>query len=277
MHRLRPLHWCWAVALLATARPAFAQIRVQAEPIRSTIDARAGEPVARDVAITNLGETPVVVRVRWSDWTIDAVGEMALLPPGTLPTSLAAGVSFEPRTFSLAAGETGRIHVVLTLPADGPATGWGVLLSEVRPAAPVTPARGPRAIAELGSTFYLTRVPAARLSPELIGLDLTPIGADSLAVRARVRNAGERHLYVTGEVSLADSAGAAVRAGTLPTGVVLPGRIREFTWMCDARLPLGAYTVTATLDTGQPELLVGEAKFTVPPTPAAPLPVATRR
>src|SRR5204863_6714518 len=106
MHRIRH-SLLWAVALVAAAHPAFAQIRAQAEPIRSTVEAHGTEPVARDVAITNLGDAPVVVNVRWSDWTIDEFGEMALLPPGSLPTSLAGGARFEPRTFPLAAGEPG--------------------------------------------------------------------------------------------------------------------------------------------------------------------------
>ncbi|MBI3539180.1 MAG: hypothetical protein HY076_02790, partial [Candidatus Eisenbacteria bacterium] len=171
-----------------------------------------------------------------------------------------------------APGETGRIHVTLTPPADGPATRWGVLLSEIRPAIARPAGSGPRAIAELGSTFYLSRTAAGRAQPELAALDIVPLGGDSVAVRARIRNPGERHFYVSGGVSLTDSAGAVVRAGPLPTGVVLPGREREFTWTCDTRLIPGRYAATATLDTGLPELLVGETRWTqCAVSPAAPL------
>jgi P pilus assembly chaperone PapD len=264
-----------AAAILAAAHPAFGQIQARAEPSRQSIDAKVGEPIARDVAVTNSGQLPVVVRVHLSDWTIDDRGQMALRPPGTLPATLEGCMRFEPQTFSLAPGETGRVHVVLTLPADGPATRWGVLLSEIRPAVLPT-GHGPRAIAELGSTFYLSRIDPQRITPELTSLDVVPVGVDSVTVRARVRNMGERHFYVSGDVSLADSSGAVVQTGKLQTGVVLPGTEREFTWMCDARLAPGTYAAIATLDTGQPELLVGETRVALPLGRSLALPLATR-
>jgi hypothetical protein len=267
--------WLVAAALVAAAHPAFAQIQARAEPSRQSLDARVGEPIARDVAVTNSGQLPVVVRVHLSDWTIDGQGQMALMPLGSLPATLEGCMRFEPQTFSLAPGETGRVHVVLTLPAEGPATRWGVLLSEIRPAM-VPAGRGPRAIAELGSTFYLSRIDAQHITPELTSLDVVPVGVDSITVRARVRNMGERHFYVSGEASLTDSAGAVVQTGKLQTGVVLPGMEREFTWMCDARLAPGLYAAIAKLDTGQPELLVGETRVLLPITRSNPASLATR-
>jgi len=56
--------------------------------------------------------------------------------------------------------------------------------------------------------------------------------------------------------------------------VVLPGGIRYFQWTSLAGLVPGHYLVTATLDTGEPELTVGEASFTWPMPAAATLPLA---
>ena len=91
----------------------------------------------------------------------------------------------------------------------------------------------------------------------------------------RVRNAGERHFYVAGDVALSDSSRAIVRKGEFGNGVVLPGGIRTFTWIARAGLVPGRYTATATLDTGEPELTVGEATFPWPMPASAPLPLAT--
>ena len=50
----------------------------------------------------------------------------------------------------------------------------------------------------------------------------------------------------------------------LGSGVVLPGTERVFTWTCDVPLPPGRYAVMATLDTGEPELIVGETSVQWP-------------
>ena len=259
-----------AAALCATASPAAAQVMAQAVPAKVTVTARPGSTVGRDISLSNLGEAPVVVRARLADWTLSDHGEMTLVPSGTTPASLAGLVTFEPSEFSLQAGESGWIHVTMTMPAEGPATRWGVLLSEVRPASVPARAHGPRAVAELGTTLYLSSVPPERAHADLIGLDALPLPGDSLAVAVRVRNPGARHVYVTGEVSLADSAGARTASGPLGTGVVLPGGVRTFTWKCSSAGRPGWATVTATLDTGEPELTVGEVRVLLPPDPAPP-------
>ena len=156
----RHLWLLWTVALVATVRPASASILAQAVPAKYSLTVREAETISRDVAIRNLGDAPVVVKVRLSDWTMDEAGDMSLVDPGTTPVSLQGSIEFEPRQFSLGPGESGVIHVVLHLPAQGPATRYGVLLSEVRPTIWPKAQLGPRAIAELGTTFYLSRIPA---------------------------------------------------------------------------------------------------------------------
>lgn len=251
----------WAAAILAAAPPACAQIIAQAVPVKYNLTVHAGEVVGRDIAISNLGDNSVVVHVRLSDWTIDGRGELRLQPVGSTPASLAGLVTLDPEEFSLAAGEVGRIHATFRLPADGPLTRWGVILSEVRPALMRPANLGPRAIAELGTTVYLSRVPAGEIHVEFTGLSVMPLGHDSLAVTARVHNAGNRHFYISGQIALADSSGARLNSGLLPAGVVLPGAQRDFTWTCRSGLRPGRYTATATLDSGEPTLIVGETTF----------------
>ncbi len=274
MSRIRLTTFLWTVAMMATVHRAHAGILAQVVPVRYSVTAAPGERATRDIALVNQGPDPVVVRVRLSDWTLSEQGVMSLLPPGSSANTLDGRVDFDPAEFSLGAGETGHVHVTLSMPADGPATLWGVLLSEVRPAV-VQPQRfGPRAIAELGTTIYLSRVPPERIRPEVTGLDVRPIGADSISVTLRVHNAGERHLYVSGDIALSDSGHVTVRKGPIGNGVVLPGGVRNFTWMSQAGLSPGRYLVTATLDTGEPELTVGEANFLWPMPGTAPLPLA---
>ena len=272
MRRNRILALLWTVALVATVRCAHAGILAQVVPVRYSLTATPGQPVVRDVIVTNQGTEPVVVKVRLSDWTLGEDGALALVPAGTTPASLLGKVQFEPHEFSLGAGESGQIHLTLTMPADGPATRWGVLLSEIRPAVVRPAGFGPRAIAELGTTLYLSRNAASQIRPEVTALDVRPVGSDSLSVTLRVRNAGERHFYVAGDIALADSSSSPVRKGPFGSGVVLPGGVRNFTWMSNAGLAPGRYLATATIDTGEPELTVGETVFVWPMPRTMPAP-----
>lgn len=266
-----------AAAMMAAASPAYCQLFAQAVPMKYNLTVRPAEPVARDVTIANLGETPVVVRVRLADWHLSASGEMQFAPPGTSPRTLLGHVQFEPREFSLQPGESGVVHLTMTLPDDGIATRWGLVLSEVRPAIPPSESFGPRAVAELGTTIYLSKVPPQVIEADVEQMSIESEGRDSVRVTVRVRNNGERHFYVAGEVALLDAGGATHAGGKLPTGVVLPQGVRYFSWASRAGLSPGDYTAAATLDTGEPELTVGELPFRWPlPPPPLDAPVASQ-
>lgn len=259
---------------MATVRPAFCEVFAQALPVKYNLTVTPGLPLSRDISIRNLGSSSVVVNVRLSDWVMSESGELDLVPAGTTAASLQGHVLFEPAQFSLEPGESGVVHLTLRLHPDGPATRWGVLLSEVRPAVWPKTTLGPRAIAELGTTLYLSRIPVEHTRAELTGMDLHAVGDSTFSVALRVRNPGERHLYSTGEIAITDSTGTKVATGVLGTGVVLPGAYRNFTWTCDTRVTPGRYTVTASLDTGEPDLIVGEAVLTWPMPAPVRAPVA---
>jgi hypothetical protein len=264
-----------AAATMAAASPALGQLAAQAVPMKLNLTVRPGAPVIREVAIANQGTVPVIVTVRYADWGMTEDGDLQLLPPGTQPQSLAGHVSVEPSSFSLQPLQTGRFSVKLTLPDDGVETRWGVLLSEVRPAFVNRAALGPRAIAELGTTLYLSRRGAQEIQPDVTGMRVTPLGGDSLQVTVEVRNDGARHFYVSGRLALRDASGEVRTGGALPTGVVLPGTTRRFSWASRAGLSPGDYIAAATLDTGLPELIIGERRFRWPPEHPIESPVAS--
>jgi len=260
-----------AATCLAVPATTWAQLQTQVVPVRMALTAKPGEPVERDVVVSNSGDRPVVVRTRLSDLDVAQSGEIRLLPPGTMRASIQGLVTFEPAEFSLAPNQSAPIHITIAMPADGLATRWGVVLAEVRAAQPDPIALGPRAIVELGTTIYVSRVDASSIAPEVIGLDTRTLGHDSLGVVVRMRNQGERQYYVLGQLVLADSAGREIACGPLPGGVVLPGAVRDFAWAGPIAVPAGRYTVRAKIDTGEPELLVGEKELTWPAFVTPPL------
>jgi hypothetical protein len=251
----------WIVAVGAAVRPASGQILAQAYPVEYNLTVKPGEWLTRVVAIRNLSQIPVVVRVRLSDWRMNQADELDLVPAGTTPVSLRGLVLFEPAEFSIGPAQTGRVHLTMHLPSGGPATRWGVLLSEVRPARRSKVSFGPRAVAELGTQLYLSRIPAEQTRAQLTGMDVRSLGDSSFTVDVYVQNSGDRHLFSSGEITVTDSTGVEVASGTLATRVVLPRALRVFAWRCDAPVAPGRYSVTVSLDTGEPELLVGEMKL----------------
>lgn len=251
----------WALAVPALAAPARAQMLAMMSPSQLTLTVRPGEPAERDVTVNNLGAVPVRVRVRLSDWTLSERGEIGLAPLGSSAGTLERAVQFAPAEFSLSPGESGHVRVKARLDNSGHATRWGMLLCEVRSSAAAANEIGPRAATELGSTLFVTRTPADEVHAEIVGLTVRALGRDSILITARVRNTGLRHLVISGEAALVDSGGVRLGGGSMTSGLVLPGAMRYFEWAGKANHAPGACLATATLDGGEPELIVGETQF----------------
>jgi len=83
-----------------------------------------------------------------------------------------------------------------------------------------------------------------------------------------VRNIGLRQILVSGAAALADSLGRQLGGGAISAGLVLPGATRYFEWAGTAARAPGACLATVTLDGGEPEIIVGETRFTWPAAPA---------
>jgi hypothetical protein len=255
------------VVALATATAARASVYAEAVPSKMAVDGKAEQVVTREVLVANLGDEPLVVGVRLSDWEISESGDVMLRAFGSTPHSLADCLTFEPREFSLGAHESRSIHVRIRVPGSGVPTRSGVLLSEVRSATPRPLSFGPRINAELGTTFYVSRAPASDVRAEINDLRIEPVGRDSIRIRCRVRNSGQHHFYVSGRCALTRLDGAELASENVGNGVVLPDAVREFSWMTRAGMEPGRYLAVATLDTGSPELMVGELPFDWPLPP----------
>ena len=258
---LTPASLLWLLALPVLALPAHAQVLAMVSPNQASITVKPGEPTERDVTVSNLGAVPVRVRVRLSDWTLSERGEIGLAPLGSTAGTLEGALRFAPAEFPLAPGESGHVRVTASLDNSGHATRWGMLLCEVRSSAAAASELGRRAATELGTTVFLSRIPPDDVHAEITGLTARALGGDSIAITARVRNSGLRHLVMSGEAALADSGGVRLGGGSMTSGLVLPGATRYFEWVGRAARAPGSCLATATLDGGEPELLVGETRF----------------
>src|SRR5262245_2889112 len=111
-----------------------AQVLARTDPSQYDLELKPGERESRPLFVHNLGRERVKVRLRVADLRMNESGALDLLPPGTLGSSLAKGLTFEPRVLVLAPGERRVIRLEMTLPAGGPATRYGVILSNMQPA-----------------------------------------------------------------------------------------------------------------------------------------------
>ncbi|HEY6867342.1 MAG TPA: hypothetical protein VI792_08800 [Candidatus Eisenbacteria bacterium] len=249
------------IAALLLAAPARAQVLAMVSPTQASLTAVPGEPLEREVVVSNMGAVPVRVRVRLSDWTLSEYGEIGLAALGSTARSLDGAVRFAPGDLLIRPGDNGRIHLRIDLGSGGAPTRWGMLMCEVRSAVAAQDEIGPRAVTELGTTLLVSRLPADQVRADITGLKVRVLGRDSIAITARVANTGLRHLFVTGAASLRDSSATPLGGGPLPPGLVLPGMSRYFEWTGHVTHAPGRCVASATLDYGVPELLVGETKF----------------
>lgn len=253
----------FALSLAVVPAGALAQVLVQAAPSQFDLELLPGRRESRALILHNLGRQSVRVAVSLSDLRMNERGALDLLPAGTLESTLARIVVFAPRELRLGPGERRAVRLEMMLPLGGAATRCGVVLCRVTPTKPDDAAGAPSAPAELGTTVFLTRVPRASIRAELSNLDADVNPDGNVVVEVRVRNRSQRHASCHGEVKLTDSTGATMISGFLPDGVVLPGAARVFGWNGARRLPAGRYLVTVTIDTGEPELLVGQKEVVV--------------
>lgn len=265
---MKPALWiALAATALGTAPPASAQLLAQVNPVKLTLTAPPEKPLHRDLQLTNLGDGTIRAHLRLSDWTMSEDGQLSMAPAGSAAASLAGAITFEPAEFTLAPNQSGWVHLTLRLPDQGPATRWGVVLTEIEPAEAKHAGKGESV--ELGTTIFLSRIPSDEIQTTLGPIDVIPLGRDSLLVTTRLHNNGERQATVAADFALEDSTGTRVSIASVGGGVVLPGRARRLEWVCARAMRPGAYRVTASLDVGAPDSLLGEARFRWPIVPPA--------
>jgi hypothetical protein len=139
LRAFRSAAWFVATALgvgaLASA-PARAQVLAEMTPSQYNLTVRPGETVTRTVVVRNLGTVGIRIKLRIADWGLDESGATGIATYGTQPNTLQGTVTFTPAEIVLGPGQNGRVLLTLTLPADGAATRWGMLLAQVQAAAP---------------------------------------------------------------------------------------------------------------------------------------------
>jgi P pilus assembly chaperone PapD len=221
---------------LLAACPVRAELSIDVSPLRIEVRAQSGETHTNSITVQNSSDEPVRLRAYVEDWNLTEQGVPLFLPAGTQPRSLAQWIDWAPGDFLLEPGEKEHVRFSIEIP-DGTCDGgyYGCLLLE---SIPLDRAEGPKR-----QVFIRGRVACM----VYLSVGNPPRGAKITALstivrdqqtwlRLSVRNIGEDHFRVNGEVSVL-AGGEAIREPlNLPNVPVLPGGLREI----EIELPIGA-------------------------------------
>jgi len=225
---------------------------------RFTYGATPGAVVRDHIAVSNISEQPLNLRVYASDAFNTPEGGFDLLAAGRAPTDVGSWIRAERDTVEIPGRSVAIVPFVLTVPADAtPGDHAGGVVASL--ATERTDAAGNKVAVEqrVGARVYL-RI-AGELRPQLSVEALTatyhhnfnPLGRGSMTVRYTVRNAGNVRLQGRQWVSARLPWGATVDAADLPAlPELLPGSVFAVTAEVPNVLPAGWLTGTVRLEPG---------------------------
>lgn len=255
MHRL-PLSLLLAALL---GGPAWAS-DIGLTPPRLALAAPAGGTATATFTVLTSASTEQQVAAALSDWLLDAAGDIAFLPPGTLPHSAAGWLTLESDAFVLEPVGSREIRLEVSVPPDAEGTHHAMVFFTVVPPPSDAPGVGVTTTTRVGLTVYVTVTGTERSGSELVDLYLP----DDATIAAVVVNTGNTVMRLGGAVEIRDEAGDVVRSLPVPDVPVLRESERELRFALPDDLEPGFYVVLALIEDDRGGLLAGELAIEVP-------------
>lgn len=247
---------------------AWAQISVEAAPLRIELQAAPGSAATQAVTVWNSGTETVRVRARISDWDLARDGSPQFEGvPENGPYSASGWIRIAPPELLIDPGKEGIVRFNLTVPQQVEPAGYrtGILFEFLPPTAtPGSKGREVQFRSRIASLIYVNVGPPAA-TIELTNLQVQAADRGT-AIVAALKNGSRFTTRTRGTLQVYDRAGAAVANLTVPDVPVLPESERELAISADdavRSLPAGEYRVELKLDFGMPALLVGETTLRV--------------
>jgi len=259
-----------AAGVALAARPAVAQVSIEASPLRVEVQALPGGSTTQSVTLTNVGTQPVRVRASLADWSLSRDGAPQFQEPGPARAFAASGwIRFAPPEFIIEGGRQGTVRFTVTVPPGTEAAGYRTgLLFDFSPTDPDGAVRAKQVtVRSRIATLIYVHVGQAGQPPAAVELtDLQIRAREETEVVATLKNVSRRSVRTKGTMVLYDTSGAVVRQVPVPDVPVLPESERDValsTGDSANRLPPGDYRVELKIDVGQTAVIVGETTFKV--------------
>lgn len=242
------------------------------------IDVRVspGKSVSGSFVVINNGEEPAHVQIRVEDFERTPDGGVRLLPPGTLPSSLADFLSVFPQEFTLAGGrgQVQEVAFTVSLPEGAGGPHWAILLVQETPpmedqgdGPPDEDGKNAQARLRVNFGVQIRQVDPTNAVNDGKITDmavLPPDGERPLRVMTEYVNTGTLFQRPQGEVRIIDARGEIVRRVEILPFWVLPGGVRRLEIPVEDALPPGDYVALTVLDFGGDFLVAGQARFSLP-------------
>jgi len=267
------LLWVAFCSVLGLSQVAHAQMRLS--PPISVLETRRGATARFEVGVLNRGKEPRECAMRASDMLLSPEGRAQAVEKSE--RGCGNWISFDVESFTLAPGEGRDVTCQLKVPRGASVGGHYAMVSVLAgPAASADESRT-GAIITFGSRLdaaVLVTVLGGRLWGKIepgeaelsAGEDLAGTrGRAEWAVEIPVKNTGNVHAMVTGEMSLVSEHGQRIARAPLEAGLgwILADGERVFRAMGTERLPDGVYLVRGHFNAGRRRVGAAVQTFTV--------------
>lgn len=219
---------------------------VMVSPARHTLVAAPKGTSTGSIVVSNRSPFDVNVMVVFRDWELGEGGILIPRAPGSLASSCASWIKFNPRSFKIPAEGRQVVRYSVSPPAGtAPGERRGVIFFEQRSKDPS--GSGASLVTQVGSVLYVAVEPVER---KLQVRSITAaVGTNSrLRLELDMAALGNGHCRPAGRYALwANSGKTRIEEGTIPETLILPGGAKRVEILGSTMLTPGRYRVTLEL------------------------------
>ncbi|VAX35809.1 hypothetical protein MNBD_UNCLBAC01-330 [hydrothermal vent metagenome] len=239
---------------LLLIKPSFAQMFLEQGKVSLVIT--PGENITGELVVHNTTDQEIQLNAYWEDFIYKAPfdGTKEFIPAGTSDYSLASWVHFSPQDFTISPYGKKKISYIFNVPQNISGGYYGVLFLE-KEATPLKGKRGVNVVTRVGGLFFLESVNQKK---EAV---LENITISSQSLQADFINTGDVILIPQGIFYVLSEDGRVVDRGEIETIYIPPGQKASYQMVFNNDFSIGKYTLVATIDLQQDNVLVKEIDF----------------
>ncbi|MFW5961382.1 MAG: hypothetical protein ACOC1M_03785 [Halanaerobium sp.] len=213
---------------------------IKVEPSRYIVHTEPGARVTESINVTNNSDQTAHLVANFYDWDADQDYKLKTHEPGTLDSSLDGYFRFNPRKFTLPAGETQTVRFTINIPEDGENKERRGVIFVKRSEDISDDETGAKVVRQIGTTVYAI--------PKDLGYTMNIL--ESRVVRNETgqilgafltENKGERHFRFDLKYTVISEEGKEVEQDKVEEKVLLPNTKRGVVFPLKNRFESGEY------------------------------------
>jgi len=268
----------FVILLGSAAHEALAQSLALA-PAEIQYQFKPGQPFQFEIAVSNGGSGPAVMRTSVTDLWYNEKNEKLFGPAGSSPRSAGNWMEVVPPQITVPPGGTGKVTVVVTPPVEASGGYYGVVFLESRPEPIGSNAENKAVFAniQLGSLVLLSALHTDQYGIEISEAQLTPPDSSrSLKLDFLLSNKSNTHVFPEPRLAILNSKRALVAKSEGAVQRFFPEQKDRLSVSWAGSLPPGEYTAVLTVAYGPEGIQTKEIPFHVP-APGQPVRVVETR